>query len=167
MKRRDFANYCGLGLFAGCFPFALAACTSANTNSSPTASAEKPNPVIAESGSTSVSYETAEDKADKAKAPAGFKSVGSVADLDRSGQIKTKELLVVRDRKNSQKLIAVNPKCTHEGCAVDWKARDNNFLCPCHAAKFGTDGKVLAAPAPKPLKTYQARIVGGKVLVKV
>ena len=63
-------------------------------------------------------------------------------------------------------LIAVNPTCTHQGCSIDWKAKQGKFVCPCHGAKFAPDGKAQEGPAKKPLKTYQAKIEGGSILVK-
>jgi cytochrome b6-f complex iron-sulfur subunit len=41
--------------------------------------------------------------------------------------------------------------CTHFGCIVKWVPADKDFFCPCHAGRFGPDGKVLSGPPPKPL----------------
>jgi cytochrome b6-f complex iron-sulfur subunit len=180
IKRRDFIGYFGLGWLASCFPIALAACSSntaaSNTNAGSTTSSS-PNSgstgtvATTEGAQPTVSYETADSSptADdkKAKPSAdGFKPIGTVSDLDKNKQIKTKEVVVIRDTKNPKQLIAVSNKCTHEGCVVDWSADGKKFVCPCHGAEFDATGKTLGGPAPKPLKTYQAKIVGDKVLIK-
>ena len=48
--------------------------------------------------------------------------------------------------------------CTHAGCATFLSAQQ--FLCPCHGSKFGSDGAVLQGPAssslPKLPTSYNA-----------
>ena len=105
----------------------------------------------------------------EAAATKEFQSVGSVAELDKTGFLLNKKspvgsVLVVRTPE--KKLIAVNPTCTHAGCTVDWTGSSGKFACPCHQSEFGIDGKVLKGPANKPLKTYQAKLQGTSVLVK-
>ena len=110
-----------------------------------------------------------ETKQTEAAATNEFQSVGSVAELDKTGFLLNKKspvgsVLVVRTPE--KKLIAVNPTCTHAGCTVAWVGSAEKFACPCHQAEFGVDGKVLKGPATKPLKTYQAKLKGTSVLVK-
>ncbi|MEA5619578.1 ubiquinol-cytochrome c reductase iron-sulfur subunit [Cronbergia sp. UHCC 0137] len=100
-----------------------------------------------------------------------WKKVGTVADLDKTGQLLAENspvgaVLVVGTSKNAASLIAVNPTCTHKGCTVAWQAKTNNFICPCHDAAFAADGKVQKKPAEKSLRTYLAKIEGNDVLVK-
>jgi cytochrome b6-f complex iron-sulfur subunit len=64
-------------------------------------------------------------------------------------------------------LLAVNPKCTHEGCDIKWMAGEKKYECPCHSAEFAADGKVLKGPAKKNLATYPAKVVGTQILVKI
>lgn len=97
----------------------------------------------------------------------GFIAVGSVSDLDKNGYLQTKEVALVRNPTNSKQLIAVNPKCTHQGCDVKWAAGEKKYACPCHGASFGANGEVLNGPATKPLTAYQAKIVGTQVLAKI
>ncbi|WP_336518511.1 FAD-dependent oxidoreductase [Pollutibacter soli] len=42
---------------------------------------------------------------------------------------------------------AVSPKCTHLGCEVQWNIAEQSWDCPCHGARYNTDGKVLNGPA--------------------
>ena len=97
--------------------------------------------------------------------------MGTVAQLDKTGQLLVEDstigaVLVVGTSKAAKNLIAVNPTCTHQGCSIDWNAKQGKFVCPCHGAKFASDGKAQEGPAKKPLKTYQAKIEGGSILVK-
>jgi cytochrome b6-f complex iron-sulfur subunit len=98
---------------------------------------------------------------------AGFTVIGSVSDLDKNGYLQTKEVALVRNPTNLEQLIAVNPKCTHQGCDVKWAAAENKYACPCHGASFDADGTVLNGPATKPLAAYSAKIVGTQVLAKI
>ncbi len=49
--------------------------------------------------------------------------------------------------------VAYDAVCTHEGCTVEWDARDSVLLCPCHGAVFdpAQQARVLAGPARRPL----------------
>ncbi len=42
--------------------------------------------------------------------------------------------------------------CSHLGCLVKWEGDKNEFVCPCHGAKFDVEGKVVSGPPPKPLE---------------
>ncbi len=146
MNRREFVNWVGLGAIATSLPVALAAC-------SPQAEAPK----------------TAEAPAPAGRAD-GFQPIGSVADLDKQGSISAKlaagPAMVIRNPADAKAVIAVNPTCTHKSCAVAWKTDEKTFVCPCHDAKFASDGKVTQGPADKPLATYLAKIEGDVILVK-
>jgi cytochrome b6-f complex iron-sulfur subunit len=149
MDRRTFLSWVGLGTLASTLPIAIAACTSEKTETT----AEKPSETVA-----------------KAR-PDGFSVVGTRKDLDQTGFIQDKgfaggPLLVIYDPANKAKLLAVNSKCTHKGCAVDWKADAKEFACPCHGSKFKPDGSVAAGPADKPLTAFIAKTEGDSVLVK-
>ncbi len=139
MKRRDFINWVGLGWLASSLPVAIAACSS---------------------GSNTRTVAAASD----------WQSVGTTAELDKTGQLLAENspagpVLVVGTSKTSH-LIAVNPTCTHKGCTVDWNAEAKKFVCPCHHAEYGADGKVQKGPAKESLKTYSSKIEGNSVLVK-
>ncbi len=139
MDRRAFLNWVGVGLLASSLPVAIAACSSQTT------------------------------QAESTNNKGVFKAVGKVSQLSKNNQLLNKNsplgaVLVVRTSPTSN-ISAVDPTCTHKGCTVDWAAKSQKFVCPCHASEFGTDGKVLKGPATKPLKTYQAKIEGDSVLV--
>ena len=145
MDRRSFLSWVGIGWIASSLPVAIAACSN---------QAETPK-VVTITGSPR---------------PDGFQAVGTIGDLEQSGQLLIKDfpggaILVARDSANGG-VAAVNPTCTHQGCVVNWKADKQAFVCPCHNAQFAIDGKVVASPATRPLKTLTAKIEGDSVLVK-
>ncbi|MBF2027748.1 MAG: Rieske (2Fe-2S) protein [Oscillatoriales cyanobacterium C42_A2020_001] len=149
MDRRSFLSWVGVGWIASCLPVAIAACSNTSTSgNAPQASAPRSSP-----------------RAD------GFQAVGTVATLDQSGQLLVKDfvggsVLVVRDPANPNAIAAVSPTCTHQGCIVEWKTDQKAFVCPCHAAKFATNGQVLESPASRPLQTFTAKVEGDSILVK-
>jgi len=63
-----------------------------------------------------------------------------------------KRVLVLRDGKGA--LHAFDARCTHEGCTVQFLARESAIWCACHNARFNLDGKVIAGPPPRPLSVY-------------
>lgn len=55
--------------------------------------------------------------------------------------------------------------CTHLGCIIRWLPDKGEFLCPCHAGRFASDGKVLGGPPPRPLSTIPVIVSGDNLLV--
>lgn len=143
MNRRTFLNWVGVSLVASSLPVAIAACTSEKKSETP-ASSTAP------------------------AAPASGQSIGTTAELDKTGQLLNKNspvgpILVVGTSKTN--IIAVNPTCTHKGCMVAWQSTSKQFACPCHGSAFGPDGRVLTGPAREPLKTYPAKIQGNSIVI--
>ncbi|PMB39969.1 cytochrome B6 [Fischerella thermalis CCMEE 5205] len=144
MNRREFIGWVGVGSLASSLPVVIAACSS----------------------ETKSQVTTTPPRAD------GFQVVGTVADLEKNGQLLNGEtaagkVLIVKDPSNTSQIIAVNPTCTHKGCVVGWNQDQSSFVCPCHGSKFASDGKVTNGPAEKPLSTYTAKVEGKEVLVKI
>lgn len=52
------------------------------------------------------------------------------------------------------RLWALSRTCTHLGCRLNFKEKDNVLECPCHQSRFSTTGDVLNGPAKKPLNRY-------------
>ncbi len=152
IKRRSFLTYFSLGWLTSCFPILLAACAPKSTIATTTEA-------LADDKGTA--------KPATKKTADGFTVVGSAAQLEKAGYIQTKEMAVSIDPANPKQLMAVNPKCTHQGCNVKWIPGAKKYECPCHNAEFAATGKVLKGPAVKPLATYAAKIVGTEVLVKI
>jgi cytochrome b6-f complex iron-sulfur subunit len=155
-KRRSFLAYFSIGWLTSCFQTILAAYNPTKSLAQPKPSGDFPAPNNPDGA-----------KPADSKMPEAFTLVGSVADLDKNGYLQTKAVAVLRNPNNSQELIAVNPKCTHQACDVKWAAGQKRYECPCHGSNFGADGEVLNGPATKPLAAYSAKIVDDRVLVEI
>ena len=78
--------------------------------------------------------------------------------------VSGKRVLVFQNA--AQQLLAVDAKCTHEGCTVKYLASESVIWCACHNARFDLDGRVLSGPPPRPLPKYAVeRQEDGSVLV--
>ena len=64
-----------------------------------------------------------------------------------------KRVLVFSDASGD--LRALDAKCTHEGCTVQYLPNDVVVWCACHNALFDVDGRVLSGPPPRPLPRYR------------
>lgn len=80
----------------------------------------------------------------------------------RKVAVEGKPVGVIRTEKGYQAFSLV---CTHLGCIVHWEGKSREFLCPCHAARFDSGGKVIAGPPPRPLPEYAVTVVQGEVVV--
>ncbi|MEM7769774.1 MAG: Rieske (2Fe-2S) protein [Cyanobacteria bacterium P01_E01_bin.6] len=157
MKRRDFNSLVGLGLLASSMPIALAACNQQSPDGSSDTST---NSSTTESPSSETTASTDE-----------FAAVGSVSELDSRGSLLKKGLAVghviaIRDPANSANIIALDSRCTHQQCDVEWESGDTQFYCPCHGSTFAPDGSVTNGPATTALPSYEAKIEGDQVVVK-
>ena len=66
------------------------------------------------------------------------------------GTVKILPEQKVRIISTDEGIAAMSLVCTHLGCVVGESPA--GFLCPCHGSRFDTDGKVVAGPAPRPLR---------------
>ena len=56
-------------------------------------------------------------------------------------------------RDDAGKCFAVNPKCPHLGCQLEWNPNEKSWDCPCHGSRFSYDGKRIDNPAQENLAT--------------
>ena len=63
------------------------------------------------------------------------------------------------------KFAAFSAVCTHLGCIVKWVPEKGEFLCPCHAGRFSTEGAVLGGPPPQPLESLPVTLADDQLLV--
>lgn len=79
--------------------------------------------------------------------------------LERAGfvivPVGSKRAIVFQDAQ--AKVRALNAKCTHEGCTVQYVAGESVIWCACHNGRFDLDGRVLAGPPPRPLARYNVQ----------
>jgi cytochrome b6-f complex iron-sulfur subunit len=105
-----------------------------------------------------------------AQAAAASVDVASFEQLKKSGQLLLNKtgfgpvLLVLQG--DTRAVTAFDPRCPHRGCTVDWESSSKTFVCPCHGVVFNGSGKVIEGTRTrKPLTSYQAKVVGGRVLI--
>jgi cytochrome b6-f complex iron-sulfur subunit len=68
-------------------------------------------------------------------------------------------------RKRGGDLAAFSAVCSHLGCIVQWEKDKQDFLCPCHAGHYSSNGDVTAGPPPKPLKKLPFSVADGNITV--
>ncbi len=61
------------------------------------------------------------------------------------------QFIVFRDESG---IYAVSSRCTHMGCTVSFKDKEDTFACPCHGAKFNKAGDVVSGPAKEALAWF-------------
>jgi Rieske Fe-S protein len=91
----------------------------------------------------------------------GLKEVGGSAVVS----LKKRKILFIRSSEDV--LSALEPVCTHQQCAVQYKKSWGEIRCACHGSTFSTTGKVTKGPADKGLKAFPASIQDGKVVVEI
>lgn len=67
--------------------------------------------------------------------------------------------------RRGETLVAFSARCTHLGCLV--RSTDGGFSCPCHGGAFDGGGRPLSGPVDKPLRRLEARLEGGRLLLRV
>ena len=61
--------------------------------------------------------------------------------------------------------LALSRKCTHLGCTVAWGAKEEQFICPCHASVYDIRGDVVRSPASRALDYFPVIIENDVVKV--
>lgn len=104
--------------------------------------------------------------------PAAGGGKGGDVEVKDAARLKPGESMIVQlqgkaaiVRRDGSGLVAHSAVCTHLGCLVKWDGARKEFLCPCHAAVFDSNGRVVSGPAPAPLPAYKVKEVGDKVYV--
>jgi cytochrome b6-f complex iron-sulfur subunit len=66
--------------------------------------------------------------------------------------VGARRLLVFEDPTGEVR--ALDAKCTHEGCTVQYVPGESLIWCACHNGRFDLRGRVLAGPPPRPLAEH-------------
>lgn len=72
------------------------------------------------------------------------------------------ELIAWIYKEDGGDIRALSPVCKHLGCTVNYSKNDNQFICPCHDARYEKTGKNVTV-APTPLDEYTVSIKEGFV----
>jgi menaquinol-cytochrome c reductase iron-sulfur subunit len=112
----------------------------------------------------------------------GFFKVSSVANLEEG---VPQSFTILADRKDAWNrypsepvgtvflckkgdgVVALNSRCPHAGCDVDYQPSKSGFVCPCHDSLFGLEGgRTGASPSPRDLDQLEVEKRGEEVWVK-
>lgn len=61
---------------------------------------------------------------------------------------------------------AMSTVCPHLGCAIDYEAETNKFVCPCHDSYFSREGAVETGPSPRGMDALEVETEGGLVAIR-
>ncbi len=99
-----------------------------------------------------------------------FVPVAKVSEVPDPGKIlvEVDERFVVLVHAGGQ-FYAIDDVCTHDGGPLGEGQLDGfTIACPRHGAKFDVrDGRALTMPATKATGSYEVKIVGDDVLIKI
>lgn len=84
----------------------------------------------------------------------GTEKLQALSDMEKGeGKVvKYDDETIALYKDHDGKLHAVNPVCTHMKCSVAFNEAEQTWDCPCHGARYSTDGKVITAPADRDLE---------------
>ena len=91
----------------------------------------------------------------RGKAPAQFVCLESEVPGEKPLEIidlKGRKVLLLR--RSDGALMALGTVCTHLGCAVYYRPKQEKFDCPCHQGVFDGTGKPVAGPPREPLERF-------------
>jgi Rieske Fe-S protein len=78
-------------------------------------------------------------------------------------KINGNQILVVRESEES--IRAFQSECTHKNTAVKYDKKKRLVRCPAHGSRFDLEGNVLRGPAKHPLRTFEARLSGDRIVL--
>jgi len=55
--------------------------------------------------------------------------------------------------------------CTHVGCEVTFRPETGEYECPCHDGRFAADGRPLAGPPTRPLRTLPTHLEADRLIL--
>jgi nitrite reductase/ring-hydroxylating ferredoxin subunit len=101
---------------------------------------------------------------------AEFVAVGRVDDLSEGdmGAFNVEDTLIAVANIGGT-FYAFDDTCTHMKCSLaEGDLEETTVICPCHGSEFDvTSGEVLAPPAREPVGSYETRVVGENIEIKV
>lgn len=100
------------------------------------------------------------------KVPMGQPTLFKAAIERKTGWVtQTEELALYVLTEDGRDFIAMSNVCTHLGCRIRWVDDEEQFFCPCHAAVFSKDGKVVSGPPPRALDRFELSVEDGQLFV--
>ena len=78
-------------------------------------------------------------------------------------KIDDEPVLVIR--REGFNITAFSAVCTHLDCLVGYRKNEKDIICNCHGSTFNSDGIPLQGPAKEPLRKYDLKIAGDRILI--
>jgi 3-phenylpropionate/trans-cinnamate dioxygenase ferredoxin subunit len=101
---------------------------------------------------------------------AEFVAVGRADDL-REGDMRALDVqnIKIAVANVGGTFYAFGDTCTHMECSLaEGDLEETTVTCPCHGSEFDvTSGEVLAPPAREPVASYETRVDGENLEIKV
>lgn len=69
-------------------------------------------------------------------------------------------------RRSDGSVVAFDPSCPHLGCRVEFRARKQRYVCPCHGGVFDVHGNLVSGPPPTGLANLPVRVDAGKIWIR-
>lgn len=94
--------------------------------------------------------------------PEGQPTLAQFTITRTDGWVKTQEgrsVWVIHNK--DQDFTVYNGRCTHLGCAYNWRTTEpysDKFVCPCHDGIYAKDGSIVSGPQPRRLDTLSAKV---------
>lgn len=84
----------------------------------------------------------------------------------KQGKVGDKRVLVVN---LNGKLYAIGDVCMHMGCSLsNGTLNGEKVICPCHGSTYNVrTGSVVRGPAKKPEPTFEVKVDGDRIFLKV
>ena len=102
-----------------------------------------------------------------ANASEGLARVPSSAIESGSVRVQVEGHKILLARLDSGEVAGVSWVCPHAGCTVCFEDGAQEFNCPCHGARFATDGRVTKGPAREALREYPVSEAGGQLTIEL
>jgi nitrite reductase/ring-hydroxylating ferredoxin subunit len=83
----------------------------------------------------------------------------------RTKLIDGEEYLIVR--RDEERFVALSATCPHSRvCLVEWDAKRQQVVCPCHRGVFDLHGNVVSGPPPEPLRLRDVIVRDGQIYAR-
>ncbi len=68
-------------------------------------------------------------------------------------------------REEGKGVVVYSDVCTHLSCRLNWIPEEEEYLCPCHAARFDKHGNLISGPPPRPMDRFETKLDEGQLFI--
>lgn len=68
--------------------------------------------------------------------------------------------------QRGEDIVALSTVCPHLGCAIDYDAAGERFVCPCHDSYFDKEGKATEGPSPRDMDALEVQTEGDRFAIR-